>query len=99
VNRDGIRVEIKVFADLSNLRLPGLLELSDRTSLEGLLGKLAKQCSSTFEFSRRIYDPENRELNSDISITVNGHMVPLSDLSRELEDKDRIAFFSLLSGG
>ena len=92
-------MQIKVFGNLVGLIAQEDIVFRAPIILERLLAVLAKRSALKPEFERQIYDQKLRVLNPDICISINGRVVPGSDLKRLVKENDRIAIFTLLSGG
>lgn len=92
-----MEIEIRAFGTLKKIVPEGPFQLEKAISLEGFLCLLAEKQGS--EFRKAIFDPESKEANPHVCISLNGRMARDRIMKRKLKEKDRVAFFTLLSGG
>jgi molybdopterin converting factor small subunit len=74
------------------------LELSEGTTLQGLLDRLSSLYGSAFK--KEVFEPGQEDVKTGFVVTVNGVLMgQLKGVETRLKNDDRIILMSLMSGG
>lgn len=95
-----VKVKVEYLGFIKNLLNKRVeeFELSDGTSLQHLLGKLADRHGASFR--REVFEPGLKDVKTGFVVTVNGVLMgQLDGVETRLRNRDHIILMSLMSGG
>jgi molybdopterin converting factor small subunit len=95
-----VKVEVEYLGFIKNMLNKRVenFELSDGTSLQGLLGKLSDQYGASFK--KEVFEPGLEDVKTGFVVTVNGVLTgQLDGVETKLRNGDHVILMSLMSGG